>query len=365
MKKEVVLSSSQFSILIILFVMGSSVLFLPAMLTGIAKQDASFSVIIGSISGVLVAYFYAHFGRYFHNKSYIEAIKDTFGSKIAVFFVLFTFSYLIFLCSILIWDIGDFIITQILPGTPIQSIYILFLIVVVYVTRLGIETLARTAEIFLPWVFLLFLILIILLFPELEWTNALPIFENGIKPSLYGAYYMIGFPFLELFTLLMFTPYIKSKDKLSKAFLIGVTIGSVALIILTVYCVLILGPGITTRQEYPIYVLGKKISLGNFLERLEIIVAIMWFISIFFKLTLTFYALCLGISQFLNLKSYKVVTIPSAIFFFVITLILIPDSVYIKEYSKYTNTPYIITVGLIIPALVYITALLKKKFKSP
>ncbi len=332
-------------------------------MTGVAKQDAGFSVIIGSIFGVLIAIFYAQFSKFFYNKSYIEAIKETFGTKLGALFILFTFTYYIFLCSVLLWDIGDFMVTQILPGTPIQSIYILFLVVVVYVTRLGIETLARTAEIFLPWVFILFFLLIVLLLPELEWRNILPVLENGIKPSLYGAYYMIGFPFLELFILLMFTPYIKNKDTLPKTFFIGVVVGAVMLIILTVYCILILGPGITSRQEYPIYVLGKKISLGNFLERLEIIVAIMWFISIFYKLTLTFYGLCLGLSQFLNLNSYKVVTIPSAIFFFTVTLILIPSSVYLKEYSKYANTPYLITAGFIIPVIVYTIARLKQRIR--
>ncbi|WP_158515089.1 GerAB/ArcD/ProY family transporter [Bacillus weihaiensis] len=360
MKKEKV-SASQFTILVILFVLGSSILYLPALVTSVADQDAIFSAIIASICGGLLAFFYAKFGTLFPTKSYIEVIKATVGVKIGFPFIFITFSYFVFLCAVLLWDIGDFMVTQILPGTPIQSIYILFLAVVVYVTRLGIETIARTGEIFLPWISLLFGALILLLLPEIDWTNIEPLFENGLKPVLYGSYHMIGFPFIEMFILLMFTPYIKNSQHLPKAFVIGLVIGSIVLTTLIAYCVLILGSGITTRQEYPIYVLGKKVSIGNFLERLEIIVAIMWIISIFFKLTLTFYGLCLGMAQFLNLQEYKTISFPLAIFIYVATLIFFPSSIYLKEYSQYASTPFIITVGFILPGIIYGIAKWKKR----
>ncbi len=360
MRDDFNISALQFIVLVVFFILGSAILFVPAILTGVAKQDAVFANILGSILGYIVVFFYSKFALVFPEQSFIEVIKTTFGKWIGSGFVSIIFIVYIFLCSVLLWDIGDFMVAQILPGTPIQAIYVMFLIVVVYVTRLGIETIARTAEVFMPWIIILFTLLIVLLLPQIEWKNQLPLFENGVKPIIYGSYYLVGFPYLELIIMLMFTQYLKDKKKLTKNFILGAIIGSITLIILTLFCVLVLGPGITARNEYPIYDLGKKISIAKFLERLEIFVAIIWFLSIFFKLTLTFYGLCLGLTQFLNIRDYKVITTPLAAFLFVSTLILIPNSIFLKNYTTYSSTPFLIFAGLLLPLIVYIFARRKK-----
>ncbi|KUP06890.1 hypothetical protein Q75_06655 [Bacillus coahuilensis p1.1.43] len=364
MKKITIISNSQFMILCLFFIMGSSVLFLPSILTNVAKQDAIFSVVLGSIFGCVLTYLYSIYAKQFHDQSYIDSIKHTFGIKIGLIFIWPTFIFYFFVCAVLLWDIGDFIVTQILPGTPIQSIYILFLIVVVYIVRLGVETTARTAEIFLPWILLLFLLLVLLSLPGIEMKNILPVFENGISPIMYGAYYMVGFPFLELIILLSFTPYVEKQKYLTRYFIMGVGLGSIVLIILTAYCVLILGPGITARSEFPIYSLGKKVSIGNFLERLEIFVAIIWFISIFFKLTLSFYALSLSVSTLFKIEDHRKVTTPLAFLVFMLTLILFPSSIFLKEFSQYASTPFMIVVGLIIPFITLMASRLKKRKKE-
>lgn len=51
-----------------------------------------------------------------------------------------------------------------------------------------------------------------------------------------------------------------------------------------------MGAEITARQVYPSYIFAKKINIAHFLERIEAIMAGIWFLTIFFKLTLCFYA---------------------------------------------------------------------------
>ncbi|GAA3313398.1 hypothetical protein GCM10020331_003420 [Ectobacillus funiculus] len=47
-------------------------------------------------------------------------------------------------------------VTQVMPETPIAFIHALVLIAVIFGSRLGLEVIGRTSEVFLPWVFLFF-----------------------------------------------------------------------------------------------------------------------------------------------------------------------------------------------------------------
>ncbi len=48
--------------------------------------------------------------------------------------------------------------------------------------RLGIEAIGRTSDILFSWVIFVFIVLIILLFPDMEIKKILPVYEGGIKP---------------------------------------------------------------------------------------------------------------------------------------------------------------------------------------
>lgn len=361
-QKKVNISPWQFSVLTALFVVGSAVLFIPSILVGAAKQDGWISVLLGIGVGALLAWFYGSLNKIDSNKSYIELAISVLGKWGGSIIAVLTFSFHIVLSSFLLFDIGDFLLTHILVGTPIEVIYYMFIfLAVIYATRLGIEPVARTAEIFVPWVFFLFVLVSLFVLPESEGTNIFPIFEGGLLPIVNGAYKMIGFPYVEMLLLLMITPYVNDQKKVTSSFVTGVILGSLILFVLTLLCILVLGPNFSMRNEFPIYVLGKKISIGNFLERIEVLVAIIWFVSIFFKLTLVSYSFLIGLSQLLNIKEYRPLVFPFGILIIALTLLTIPSSVFLKGFSKYASTPYMIFIGFILPLLVFIVAKMKKK----
>ncbi|MBM7659871.1 spore germination protein KB [Bacillus mesophilus] len=360
--ETVYISPRQFSILTSLFVVGSAVLFIPTILVGAAKQDAWISGLLGILFGILLAWFYGNLSKIDPDKSYIQLCMFSFGKWGGGLIAILTFTFHIILSCLLLFDIGDFLLTHILIGTPIEVIYYMFILaVVVYSTRLGIEPIARSAEIFFPWLFMLFILISLFLLPQIQGINILPVFEDGILPILNGTYFFIGFPFVEMILLLMITPHIYDKTKITSSFINGVVLGSFILFVLVVMCILVLGPGFSMRNEFPIYVLGKKVSIGNFLERVEVIIAIIWFLSIYFKLTIVSYSFLVGLSQLLNMKDYRPLTFPFAVLIIPLTLLVIPSSIYLKEFSKHATTPYMIFIGFILPLLVYMVSKWKKK----
>ncbi|XEC95559.1 endospore germination permease [Paenibacillus tarimensis] len=211
-------------------------------------------------------------------------------------------------------------------------------------TRLGLEVLARSSEIFFPWFIILFLLLVFFLFPEIKFENIQPILEEGIKPLLRSAIPFIEFPFLELVIFLMIFPYVNRTKETGKAFLVGTTIGEIILIILTGLAILVIGSDATSSYLYPTFLIAKRINIGDFLQRIEAIVAVLWFISIYFKLTICFYTTVLAFAQTLKLNDYRSLTFPLGMILIVYSLVVSPNIVYNITVTPEVMIPY----GLIV-----------------
>ncbi|MGM0878293.1 MAG: GerAB/ArcD/ProY family transporter [Bacillota bacterium] len=191
--------------------------------------------------------------------------------------------------------------------------------------------------------------------------NIQPIFGEGMKPIMKGLYSHLGIPYLQLVTFLMITPYVTEKAKMKKAFYIGTLIGGIILTILIIFTTLVLGSDTTARQTFPSYILGKKLSIGDFLERIEVIVAIIWILTVYFKVTICYYGLTLGLAQVLGLKNYKILLFPLAFSILTFSIFMHPDIVHASNYMAKTLTPYSLTICFILPLLLLVVGKMRKK----
>ncbi|RSK29134.1 spore gernimation protein [Bacillus sp. HMF5848] len=362
MKQKI--SLRQFTIIVTFFTIGSAVLFLPAILAAQSKQDAWMASLLGLFFGIPTVLFYSKLAAMDEDKNFIDYCGQAFGrwgGKVASLLYL-TIPF--FLSVFLLWDIGDFLVTQILPETPIEIVFLMFMVVVMYGVRLGIEPIAKTGEVFFPWIIILFILLVLVLLPNYKLENMMPMFEGGVKPILKGAYMTYGFPYLELVVFLMITSFVNKPKQISKHFIYGVSLGGMTLVVITLMCILVLGADFTQRSTFPVYILGKKVSIGEVFERIEVIVAIIWFISIFFKLTITFISLITGLAQILEVNSYKLLVLPTGLILIVSTIISVPSAVYLANAIESAWTPFAITMGLILPILVFAMIKIRVRMKQ-
>ncbi|MCF6094968.1 spore germination protein [Microaerobacter geothermalis] len=345
---------SQFKILTLIFTIGSSILVAPSGLAEQAKQDAWIAAIIGLGIGLLFVWLYIKLGTIYPELTLIEYNEMILGKWLGKTVSLLFISYFFILASLLLREIGDFLTTQIMPETPIQAIQIIFAMIVMMGARLGLETITRSAEILFPWVIGLFLLLTFFVSPQLEFLKIQPVLEGGFKPILKAAFPFLGLPFLELVVFLMIFPYVDNIKKAGKAFLIGTSLGAVVIVTVVMMSILVLGVDITARHYYPSYALAKKINIGDFLQRVEAIMAALWFITIYFKLTICFYASVLGLSQVLKLKVYRPLILPSGMILVMLSLVASPNIIYFQTFVSKIWTPYSLTYGLFLPILLLI-----------
>ncbi|MEF3303268.1 GerAB/ArcD/ProY family transporter [Paenibacillus sp. GYB003] len=354
------IATRQFTILVCMFIVGSSILLVPAALATHAKQDAWISACLGVAIGLLIVAMLCAAGSRFRALTLVEACKallgSRFGSAVALLVIVHSFLLSVFMLRY----IGDFMATQIMPETPVQAIHILFIALVVLACKYGLETFARSAEIFLPWIVLFLVALALFVAPQIKADNLMPVLENGFAPVVKGTLPLIGIPYLELVLFLMIYPYVDNAAGRGRAFLLGGAIGGAVIILITFLTVSVLGPYLTVRNIYPSFALTKKINVGQFLQRVEALLAITWFLTIFFKTTVTFYATALGLAQLLKLKRYQSVLVPLAFLAAIFAVIVYPNIVYGIRFSGAIWTPYAAVFGLALPLLLLAASAIRK-----
>lgn len=256
--RENIISVRQFSVLIAFYTVGTAILIIPGGLATDAKQDAWIASIVGVASMLLVVLLYNSLSKRIPNMSLVQYSDVLFGKWAgkAVSLLLVFFSFIG--SATLLFYVGNFMTTQVMPDTPIQFINMLFMSIVVMGLRLGLETLARAAEIFFPWFVLLFFVLFLFLMPEIELQKMQPVLENGTKPILKAALSLVATASFTQIVLLMIIPvHVSNPDKARKAYYIATMIGGVFIILVTFLCISVLGVDTTSRNMYPSYALTQ------------------------------------------------------------------------------------------------------------
>ncbi|KQU19509.1 spore gernimation protein, partial [Bacillus sp. Leaf13] len=265
----------------------------------------------------------------------------------------------------LLFYVGSFLTTQIMPDTPIEAINILFACILIMGIRLGLEPLARSAELLFPIFVFLFIVLAASIFlppVQFKFENIQPVFETGIKPMIHAVFLFTSIFSLPLIVLLMIFPVSVNQPKAAeKNFFIGILIGGICLIIIIALTILVLGADSSARQTYPSYLLARKLNVGDFLQRIEAIMAIMWIITIYFKMAFYFYATVIGLAQTLNMKDYRPLTLPFGMILVSLSLLIHPNVVHSATFDKEIWPLYASTYGLVLPILLLAINVFRKK----
>ncbi|WLR50538.1 endospore germination permease [Bacillus tianshenii] len=355
------ISARQFMYLVILFTIGSSILIVPSPLVGGAKQDAWIAGLFSVGVGLLVVRLYHAIETNMPNKTFVQISEAIFGRWFGKFLAFLFFSFTFLLAALVLRNIGDFMTTQILPETPLQYTHLLFLFVAIFGVKLGLEVIGRASELFLPWVIFLLLFLFVSLTPKFKPENLQPVFEFGFKPIISTSLPFIGSPFLELVVMLMLFPYVNNVKEAKKGFYLGTLIGGVILTAITLLSIIVIGTDLSALNAYPSYVLGKKIEIAGFLEGVEIIVAVIWMITIYFKLAVLLYASALGIAQIIELNDYKPLLYPLGMIMVVLSIISYPNVAYFQEFIGEIWYLFAATFGLFLPFIYWIGSAVKKR----
>ncbi|MBZ5752048.1 GerAB/ArcD/ProY family transporter [Metabacillus rhizolycopersici] len=359
----------QFFVLMVLFEVGSAVV------VGLgleAKQDAWIAILLGMIGGLVLFSLYVYLYLQFPTLSLTNFLEKIVGKLIGRTLAIVYICLFLYITARLLRTFSDLLLTTVLYGTPIVAVAILIMLVVSYSCYLGFEVIARTAEIFFPWVMIFSFLFILFVFisglPKLE--NLQPVLEAGWKPIFQTVYpTILSFPFGETLVFAIFFPYLNKQKEGIVAGFIAIIISGVIITTATTIMISVLGPFKALITPFPLLETIEKINVGEVFNRLDPIALILLIIGGYFKITIFFCGAVEGFSSLINKPNLKKFTIPlmAAV---VITMSILMASNYvehnknIKPIANLLHAPLFIAIPLLLVVIVIIKKKIKQKNKK-
>lgn len=351
------ISALQMSLLLYANIVSTGVLLAPGISYKYAGRDMWLSPIWGSIIGFFLLFIVYRLYMLYPWETFIQYIQHILGripGKVVGFFFLCFFLHE-FGMAIRVY--GDFLVGVFLNKTPLLMVMGSLALASAFAVRAGLEVLARLSNIFVPILIVLWLIIVLLLVPELEVKKMFPIMEDGIMPSLMGSIVPTNW-FMIIFHLSSLLPFLINRKLGLKGGLFSL-FGVMLTLVITNLTTLLLFGRITGSFVYPVISASRYISYADFFENLEALVMVLWIGGMFIKLGLYHYVLVLNTAQWLNLSDYKQLALPIGLLLTLYGFWVAPNSLELSHFLSEIN-PFISTLFyIIIPFTLLMIALLR------
>jgi spore germination protein KB len=356
------ISSFQMAIIMNPAIIATGILLVPSLTAAKAERDMWISPFWGSILGFYIVFVTYQLHKQYPKKTIIEYSERIIGKIPGKFISVLILLFYLHVTGIIIREYGEFISGNFLYKTPGIVIMLSMVLVCAFSVGGGIEVIARTAQIFVPIVVLLWLILVIFLLGDLNPNNMLPIFEKGVFPSILGSATSSAW-FSEYLLIAFILPYLSDPEKGMRWGNYSVVSVLVILVITNITTLLLFGE-ITSDLLYPVMNAGRYISIAEFFEHLESIIMAIWIAGAFLKISIFYYALVLGVAQILRLSDYKPIVYPLGFLLVLVAQWSAPNLFELKEFLGTTSVFYFLFIQLVIPTFLLVIALLRKKLQA-
>lgn len=274
----------------------------------------------------------------------------------------------IFICSfffvsyITLTDFANVIKIVYFKESPLIFILLFFMVGITFANLIGFKSITKTITLVIPFTLISILIALFGVHDQFSLDKFTPVFGYNYKVTFING-------FLNIFSLYVITyyyflmPLLKDPTDFKKISIISYII-SWTLLFLTTISILTLFPTTTdTEGLNSIYLLARRIELGDFLQRLDALFVLLWLISIFCYLSLSIFMINRILEKTINITNSKMLTFSTTSILF--GLCLIPFNIAVNRFIENTIYRYLI-IGLIfiICFIIMILANTKLKFKK-
>jgi len=334
-----------------------------------AHRDAWLAILIGGFfGGTLIFLVYSSLYRMYPNFSPIlyaqQIVGKWIGWLLGVIFVI----YFLHGATRDLRDYGDLLTSSMFTQTPLFIIHIMMILAMIYVLRLGIDVLARLAEIFFAIIFTLGVIgvISILLSKKIEFNNLFPIMEHGLTGVLSDSFpSLFVVPWGEMLACTLLFPYLNNPQSVMRVGLSAVVFSTIILSITIIVNISVLGLDVFSRANFALYETIRRVSLMEFIERLDPIVLLTLIIGDFFKVSIFFYAAVIGTTDLFKIKNPKTLVLPIGIIILLASLTVSGNfAEHVKIGAKVLPPYFHMPITVIIPIVLLLVAMVRRRFKS-
>ncbi|SFM29444.1 spore germination protein KB [Gracilibacillus orientalis] len=354
------ISALQMGIMMYHAIIATGILFIPSTVYEAAKQDIWISPIWACPLGLLSVYIAYKLHKLYPNHTIIQYSEHILGTFLGKVLGLVLLLLLYTSVSVMIWQYGEFVVSEFLPHTPKFVIIGMMVLLCAFAVHGGLEVIGRLAEMVVPVFFLLFLIIIILLLPDIEIKRMLPVMENGMMPSVKGSVALYTW-FAQFGIIYFFLPFLTNREKGMKSGMFSVLVVTLTLMFTNIIVILVFG-SVTENFNAPLMSATRYISIAEFLSHLEALVMAIWLAGTFIKICVFYYAVVLGTAQWLNLSNYRSLVLPVGFLIGVFAMQAFLNSAEAAEHFRLVSQGLMDTLvyGTMIPMFLFFVAYIRK-----
>lgn len=365
MNKKEQISLWQLMFLFIITITGSAIVNIPQPLLAAAHNGAWISLIVASGGGWLglACIYYLH--RQYPEMTLVEHARIILGPVLGTLLLIPFLSMPLILLPNMVADIGNFFTSTMMKETPIYVFNFVIIVTAAMTVQAGIEVMARMFT-FLLIVMCISVIIVLFLVLQLYHPEyLLPVVPKGWKPVLHGIYISSSFPFADVVFLSMLLPFLRKENgtRFGSAVIISFILSVGSLIVVTVCSSMVMG-NVAGDIKFSLYQLARMISVGDVVERVEMLVGITLIVGSYMKTSIILFSLTLGIAQLTRLRDYRILTYPVAWTAFFLSLTMYTNQSEFVENVSVTRPLMSFTVSSMPLLFLVLVSLVKNRFSK-
>ncbi|MBC9786636.1 GerAB/ArcD/ProY family transporter [Heliobacterium chlorum] len=309
--------------LIFMFTIVKTLLFFPRNLQMEAGPAGWMVPILSLIAGVLAFYFIEQLTNNFSRMSLLAIIGRIWGSPVRwLLGVVFCVSFLLFV-GYQIRIFGEVIKATLLPATPISSIILTYLVLLVFIARQGFEHLTRLAWVILPWSLPLMVFALLLAIPFGDIYNLAPWFGPGAFPLIQRSL-METSMYKEISLLAFVAPLYRTQKTFRRTGYYSLILCGIIIAFSQIVFTMVYPEPSGHKVGFPLYKTIRLIHFGALWQRLEALFIFFWATMITLGLAAGVYGSAISIAQAFEAPDYRPYLFPIAVI--VICIAFLPES---------------------------------------
>lgn len=332
---------------------GSAIVMNPAASAG---EDAWFSTLVGCLSGFLVFSIIAALSVIHPGKSLIGVLIFCFGKKAGK---IIGFIYVLFflrLAGEILRNLSYYSNSVDFSETPLLFIIICYMLLVVFIVKMGLEVMGRISEVLVIFIILIIAVTFLSFFTDFHPDAFLPMFKNGVLPPAESGLKTAILPFGEGILALTILPNLNDRKKTFKVTSLSVLVSGGIFFITMARDIMTLGVSVAERYVFPsekVFRLMLGIDIYPLLDISVIITGVI-------RVSIILYATAKSLAEIFDMKDFKIFVMPIAILD-IANAMTLHYSLFTQLYWAENIVPFLdMPILFIMPLIMFVVSLVKK-----
>jgi len=340
----------QVYMLFVQFLYATTLGFYVRYLAGEAGFSAVYSVVLGSMIGMILVYLSYRLAVRRPTRFLGEYGREIVGKWVHLPLILLMVFSFVFAAAFVLRELEELIAAFYLKDTPFWAIAALMGICIARAVRSGAETIFRGAQGLFIFGVISSLSIPLWVSRETNGAMAAAFFTHFLPSGLWNSTLLITTLFGEMTMLVFLFPYF-SEGRRTMRMLGWATVTSVFITLSGLISILMLfGPDMTANLTVPMLEMIRYARFGSFFQNLDPLLLVFWLYSMFIKISLFMFAAVIGLTHAFGMKDYRPLSTLMTASMVILTLCMVKSGVELDALLKGGALAFLLLTELI-PAL--------------